>query len=416
MSFAPVGPTLGQLELVGSADVEVVGSWPGPVQLFNSGYSLFDPALYRYTCPDGQVFVVDKTAGLKSLTDRAGNVLDDDAGRDHVVASAGAGLDARDRLRARRPGADHADHGPAGPEPRLRLRRERRSRVRDRPRGEHATSFGYLDDPAHHLETIDDPLGRTPIRNDYFADGRLKSHTDAFGNTIEYQHDVLGRQEIVTDRTGAQRVLEYDERGNVLRETDPLGRVVVRTFDARNNRLSGDGALRPREPAGSRSRRRATAYDAQDNLLSHHRRRSATPRATPTTATRQVLTTQGRRRTTPRRTATTRRGTCCPRQDALGNVTSYSYDTRGNVLTQTVTVNGTPQVTRYEYDGYGRLKKETDATGHATSYTYDSSGNRLTQTTTRTAYTCTASAPPVCSASGTETLTTTLRVRQRTAA
>jgi hypothetical protein len=75
VSFAPVGPTLGKLEPVGSDQVEVIGSWPGPMQLFNSGYSLFNPSLYKYTGPDGQVFVVDKTAGLKSLTDRAGNVL-----------------------------------------------------------------------------------------------------------------------------------------------------------------------------------------------------------------------------------------------------------------------------------------------------------------------------------------------------
>ncbi len=44
-------------------------------QLFSTGYSLLNPDLYKYTGPDGQVFIVDKTAGLKSLTDRAGNVL-----------------------------------------------------------------------------------------------------------------------------------------------------------------------------------------------------------------------------------------------------------------------------------------------------------------------------------------------------
>ena len=70
------------------------------------------------------------------------------------------------------------------------------------------------------------------------------------------------------------------------------------------------------------------------------------------------------------------------------------------------TVGGVAQITRYEYDSYGRLAKETDAIGHATSYGYDPSGNRLTQTTTRTAYACTSSAPPVCSSSGTETLIT----------
>ena len=87
---------------MGSDEVEVIGSWPGPMQLFNSGYSLFNPDLYKYTGPDGQVFVVDKTAGLKSLTDRAGNVLTMTPGRDHLLAPAGARIDARDRVPARR--------------------------------------------------------------------------------------------------------------------------------------------------------------------------------------------------------------------------------------------------------------------------------------------------------------------------
>ena len=86
----------------------------------------------------------------------------------------------------------------------------------------------------------------------------------------------------------------------------------------------------------------------------------------------------------PPRTATTGRGTSSPRTDALGNTTAYTYDARGNVLTQTATVDGQPQVTRYAYDARGNLTKETDALGHETSYTYDRSGNRLGQTTTRT--------------------------------
>ena len=78
----------------------LAGSWPGPMQLFGEGYRLFDPAAYRYTAPDGQVFVVGRTAGLKSLTDRAGNVLTMTPGRDHVDAPARSGLDPRARFHA----------------------------------------------------------------------------------------------------------------------------------------------------------------------------------------------------------------------------------------------------------------------------------------------------------------------------
>ena len=373
------------------------------MQLFDSGYSLFNPDLYRYTGPDGQVFVVDKSAGLKSMTDRAGNVLtmtpagitsshpqvqgstlgiafvrDADGRITRIIDPSGKSLvyayDANGDLQA----------------------------VTDRE--DHATRFGYLEEPAHHLETIDDPLGRRPIRNEYDPSGRLIAHVDAFGKRIEYSHDVLGRQEIVKDRTGAQRVLEYDERGNVVRETDPQGRVVVRTFDLRNNRLT---ETEPYDPSNPPSPIPTTSYgyDGQDNLLS-----TTDPLGHSTSytynATRQVLTSKDARNQTTTNTYDPK-GNLLTTKDAGNNSSSYSYDARGNVLTQTVTIAGTPQVTRYEYDGLGRLSKETDATGHSTSYSYDSSGNRLTQTTTRTAYACRTSAPPVCSASGSETLTTT---------
>ena len=151
------------------------------------------------------------------------------------------------------------------------------------------TTFTYEEELPHQLRDILDPLGRRPIRNEYFEDGRLKSHTDAFGNVIEYQHDVLGRQEVVTDRTGAQRVLEYDERGNVVRETDPQGRVVVRTFDARNNRLTETEPYDPANPPDPIPTTTYT-YDPSENLLST---KDALGNTTAYTynATRQVLTT-----------------------------------------------------------------------------------------------------------------------------
>jgi RHS repeat-associated protein len=380
VSFVPVGPTLGRLSLTGASDVLVAGSWPGPMQLFGADYKLFDPSTYRYTAADGQVFVVDRVAGLKSLTDRAGNVL--------TMSPAG--------ITSTHPEVPGSTLGLSF----MRDAQGRITRITDPERRSLAyaydtagdlasvtdrdgavTQFTYEEELPHQLRDILDPLGRRPIRNEYFEDGRLKSHTDAFGKTIEYQHDLVGRQEVVRDRTGAQRVLEYDERGNVVRETDPQGRIVVRTFDARNNRLTETEPYDPANPPNPIPTTNYT-YDPSDNLLS-----TTDPLGNTTSytynATRQVL------RTTDARGGITTntydaKGNLLTTTDALGYVSAYTYDTRGDVLTQTVKVNGVDQVTHYEYDAYGRLGKETDALGHETSYSYDQSGNRLSQTTTRT--------------------------------
>jgi RHS repeat-associated protein len=380
VTFAPVGPTLGRLELPSGGDVEVVGSWPGPMQLFGAGYSLFSPASYRYVSPDGQVFVVDRAAGLVSLTDRSGNVLTmTPAGitSSHPeVAGSAIGVaftrDAQGRItRVTDPDGRSLvyDYDAEG------------DLVAVTDREGETTRFTYEEDLPHQLRDILDPLGRRPIRNEYDPDGRLVAHEDAFGNRILYQHDLLGRQEVVTDRTGAQRVLEYDERGNVVRETDARGRVVVRTFDLRNNRLSETEAYDPASPPDPLPTTTWT-YDPEDNLLT-----TTDPLGNTTAytynATRQVLTTTdaGGGTTT---NAYDARGNLVSTTDPLGNATSYTYDTRGNVLTQAGTVGGETLLTRYQYDAHGRLVRETDPLGHETSYTYDRSGNRLSHTTTRT--------------------------------
>ena len=122
----------------------------------------------------------------------------------------------------------------------------------------HATRFRYHPVIAHHLESIKDPLGRTPLRNEYDEDGRLRRHIDAFGKIIEYTHAIGVRQEIVKDRNDKQRVLEYDERGNVVREIDPTGQgggAHVRRAEQPPDR---DGAARAgnAEPARHRVRLR----------------------------------------------------------------------------------------------------------------------------------------------------------------
>jgi RHS repeat-associated protein len=257
-------------------------------------------------------------------------------------------------------------------------------------REENTTTFTYLTAPAHHLDAIKDPLGRTPIRNEYYPDGRIKSHTDAFGKTIQYAHNVGGRQEIVTDRNGKTRLFEYDDRGNVTREVDQEGKQVLRTFDARNNRKS---ETLPHDQGTADPPKTTYEFDDVDNLLS-----TTDPENNTTSYTynerRQVLTVKDARDKTTTNTYDAK-GNLETTKDALDNVTTYTYNAAGNLLTQTQTVAGVAQTMRYEYDARGNPTKEIDAHDHATTYTVDRNGNRRTQTTTRT------------TPSGLEALTTT---------
>ncbi|HAQ9610246.1 TPA: RHS repeat-associated core domain-containing protein, partial [Enterococcus faecium] len=61
-------------------------------------------------------------------------------------------------------------------------------------------------------------------------------------------------------------------------------------------------------------------------------------------------------------------GQICSSKNGIGGVTSYAYDTSGNLLS--VTPPAPMGKTVYEYDSLGRVTKVTDGNGDATSYTY----------------------------------------------
>ncbi len=98
--------------------------------------------------------------------------------------------------------------------------------------------YRFTYDSRHLLLDIENGQEIKPLRNEYDASGRLVRHIDAFGRVIELTHDLENRREVITNRLGASRVLEYDSRGNVTRETDEVGNVTIRSFDGSDNLLS----------------------------------------------------------------------------------------------------------------------------------------------------------------------------------
>ncbi|MCP3997324.1 MAG: RHS repeat-associated core domain-containing protein, partial [bacterium] len=230
------------------------------------------------------------------------------------------------------------------------------------------TRFTY--DGDHRLLDIEDPRGVKPIRNEYDADGRVVRHIDAFGKVIELGHDQDSRREVVTDRLGHSRVMEYDVRGNVVRETDELGNVTTRLFDIRDNQLSETDPL---------DQTTTFTYTNANDLAS-----MVDPLGNVTSFTYnsrgQLLTV-----TDPRGGVTTNvynaQGNLTQITDALGSTTFLTYDTAGNPLT---TTDALGQITTFQYDAFGNRTKETDALGSETHSTYDAAGNLLTETRTRT--------------------------------
>ena len=68
----------------------------------------------------------------------------------------------------------------------------------------YVTRFEYDD---HYITNIIDPRGVNVSRNIYDDNGRLIKTIDSDGNEIVYDHDIDGRQEIITDRNGNIRLL-----------------------------------------------------------------------------------------------------------------------------------------------------------------------------------------------------------------
>ena len=355
------GPLPGStLEIIGN-DLVYYENAAGNDQLIDyDTLATFEPRNVRLTTRDGRIFELDLEEGVTRVEDLNGNQLTlTPAGITH---SNGKGIaftrDTEGRItEIRDPKGAVMGYGyDAG----------RLTTFTDREN--HTSRYFY--DAAGLLDEIEDPRGIRPIRNGYDESGRLISVTDAFGKTIQLEHDIENRREVVTNRLGHVRVLEYDARGNVVRELNENQKETLREFDSRDNMTLEI------DPLGHRTQ---SFYDADDDLV-----RIIDPALSEIRFTHnsrgQVLTI-----TDPRGKIHENRydagGNLTYAKDPTGAETVWTYDSSGNLETET---DAEQNLTTYEYDPFGNPTRIIDALGHATDWTYDANGNRLTETTTRT--------------------------------
>ena len=176
-------------------------------------------------------------------------------------------------------------------------------------------------------------VGPTTTR-EYNAFGDMISETDPLDNTTYYFYDFAGRQTKVVfpdpdgpgPATAPEITRSYDTFGNLLSETDPLGNTTSHTYDALFRRVSTTDANLDTT---------FFDYDLRGNLT-------------------YVL-------------------------DPAGNETVFQYDLLGQLLSETVTLDGVTESRTYGYDLAGNLLREVDRNGRVTDYAYDALNRPVSQ-------------------------------------
>ncbi|MFC7531845.1 polymorphic toxin-type HINT domain-containing protein [Actinoplanes sp. GCM10030250] len=220
--------------------------------------------------------------------------------------------------------------------------------------GDYTTRYAY--DLAGNPASVTDALGNVS-RATYDANNRATAQTDANGNTTRFGYDAADRLASVTgpDATGGQSlVYGYNAAGQVIKRTDPLGRVSSTEYDRAGR------ATVTTDPLG---RRREYAYDADSNLVEEVTARIVEEgRPDPNRPSRTIFF------------AYDNLGRLISKQLGSGGVTySFGYDAK-NRLVSAADPGG---VQSYTYDTTDRLTEVTRG-GETFGYEYDST-DRITQ-------------------------------------
>ncbi|MEW6746638.1 MAG: DUF6531 domain-containing protein [Planctomycetota bacterium] len=222
----------------------------------------------------------------------------------------------------------------------------------------------YTYDSNGYLETITDQRGVTVVSNAYDAEGRVTEQTDGRGNTTEFLYDTPATNQTTIRRTvtvqGTPRTLEtvhaHSETFHLLGSIEnPLGDALTIGYDAAGNRTS----------VTDRNGHTTTyAYDERGNVL------TVTDPDDPADPNDGGVTTIEH---------TDARFPDLPTKqtDALGYVIEWTYESHGNVETETrwLDLGQTEAVTRsWTYNGFGQRRTEVDGRGHTWEWTYDGDG------------------------------------------
>jgi RHS repeat-associated protein/uncharacterized repeat protein (TIGR01451 family) len=325
---------------------------------FFGSAGIYDPQQFRLTAKDGTVYLLDRTSGLISSTDRNGNTLT--VTPNGITSSLGPSItferDGQGRIKK-----------VTGPESETLLYTYDAAGDLKTVTDPNSRVVTYEYDTAHNLMVTKDPLNR-PFQTLTYVDGRLASVTDALGNEVTVDVDPDARTETVIDAEGRMTTIStMDARGNLLERRDIYdGKTAITTFTYD----SFDNIKTRKDPNGNTW---TGIYDERDLRFF----------TDPTDRTTEIRYDEF--------------GYPILWRQPRGGETEYHWDAAGNLdrivdaleEPETYTYVDGRRVTRTDREGHtwtygwhpdGRLASVTDPHDNAAFYTYDDSGRPLTET------------------------------------
>jgi YD repeat-containing protein len=208
---------------------------------------------------------------------------------------------------------------------------------------------------------VDEHGGRTvqsPTRQWYYdVDGRLVGTRDENGHTQSIVNDAVGDQVQMTDGTGAVTLTAYDALGRQVAAQNANGAITWQAYNGLNQ-------VTARGDFGATVR--GSAVTLQTYVLNENGDRIRVVDALGN-ATTYVYDSQHR---------ILRSQTAL--QAVAGVADTYAYDDHGNTIRHTTALGDTAT---WSYDYFGRVLSHTDLSGASYTYTYDSASGLLTQET-----------------------------------
>ncbi|MET9106651.1 LamG-like jellyroll fold domain-containing protein [Streptomyces zhihengii] len=190
------------------------------------------------------------------------------------------------------------------------------------------TTYDDLDRPVTTTLIEREPLPAAfTTRNEYDDAGNVVKQTAPGGGASSYTYDALGQLIRTTDAAGVTDQFGYDMTGREVRRTDGMGRTSAKLYDAMG-RLLQDSDL---DETNSQLRKVVYGYDTAGNLTSS--------------------------------------------TDPLGRTTTYTYDALRRLTEQREPVSATDSITTsFGYDALGNRTRYTDGRGNSTVYTTNTLG------------------------------------------
>ncbi|NIW57445.1 MAG: hypothetical protein GWN21_20070, partial [Gammaproteobacteria bacterium] len=247
-------------------------------------------------------------------------------------------------------------------------------------------------DPAGNRigETVRDPAGNiTRTRARVFnALNRLIQEIGGAGQQTDFEYDPMGNRTAVIDGNDGRTASEYDALNRLARTIDPEAGETGFDYDARDNLV----AVTDAEGLTTRY-----TFDGLDNLTAQSSPDTGLTQFTYDDAGNRLSQTDARGVLTTYEYDALNRLLAVQYPDATKNVgfvydagpngigrlnqmtdasgsTDFEYDIRGNLLTETRTIDGVAYRTAYAYDSADRLQSITYPSGTISSYTRDPLG------------------------------------------